>query len=207
MLSGLYVIADAGTVGNENFIEKTSEAISAGVNLIQYRDKINSIETRKNFALTIQKLCRKNDATFIVNDDIKLAKSIDAQGVHIGKHDMSLSDARKLLGPHKIIGASCYNEYDRATFAANNGADYIAFGSFFSSATKPNAPVATIELLLRAKRELAIPICAIGGITLNNATTLLDAKADMIAVINAIYSAPSVSTATRLFQTLINDNS
>lgn len=116
-----------------------------------------------------------------------LAKAIDADGVHIGGDDTPIGVARKILGDKKIIGVSCYGDIEAAKKAAKEGADYVAFGSFFSSKTKPNAKKADIGVLKEAKK-LGVPVCAIGGIEAANADTLINAGADMLAVISALWS-------------------
>jgi thiamine-phosphate pyrophosphorylase len=130
----------------------------------------------------------------IINDDVELALRIDADGVHLGASDGNLRDARKKLGDEKIIGASCYNRLEIAQFAAQNGVDYVAFGACFVSATKPNAPKADLKLFTQAKQVLDLPIVAIGGITLENATSVIQAGADAIAVIGALWNVPNDST-------------
>jgi thiamine-phosphate pyrophosphorylase len=134
----------------------------------------------------------------IVNDDAALAAEIDADGVHVGADDTEISVARARLGGDKIIGASCYASLSRAQAAASQGADYIAFGSFFASSVKPGAVRAPVSLL-PAARALELPVIAIGGITLDNADQLITAGADAIAVISALFTAPDVALATKTF--------
>ena len=139
-----------------------------------------------NLALKLKILCQQYDCLFIINDDYELAKQVDADGLHIGKDDLTLSEARALLG-NKLIGMSCYNDFQNAIVAENDGADYIAFGSFYSSSTKPNAVKADTLLLQQAVEKLGIPVVAIGGITIENALDLVNNGADMLAVIGALY--------------------
>jgi len=122
---------------------------------------------------------------------------VGADGVHLGEDDASIMSARELLGPDRIIGVSCYNDFERARAAVEAGADYVAFGSFFPSSTKPAARHADLGLLQRA-RSLGVPVVAIGGIDALNARTLIDAGADAVAVINAVFmhdDAADVKTA------------
>ena len=170
--------------------------------MLQYRDKSNHTQKRLLDASTLQRLCSLHDTHFIVNDDIQLAKLSHADGVHLGENDDDISEARHILGNKAIIGVSCYNDLELAHKAEKQGASYIAFGSFFNSPTKPDAPKATIELLIQARQELTIPICCIGGITLDNAPLLIDNGTDMIAVISAVFAQNNIEQASRSFSTL-----
>jgi thiamine-phosphate pyrophosphorylase len=146
-------------------------------------------------------LCRRYDTTFIINDDIKLCLAIDADGVHLGKTDGDLAAARERLGPGKILGASCYNQYEAAQQAKANGADYVAFGACFVSGTKPDAPPASLELFTKSHVSLGLPAVAIGGITPDNAKQVIDAGADAVAVIGALWNSADIrQTAIRFNQ-------
>jgi thiamine-phosphate pyrophosphorylase len=148
-------------------------------------------------ARALKDLCVTHRATFIVNDHVDIAAEVDADGVHVGKDDPVYADARKLVGPGKIIGISCYRDLDNAKAAQRDGADYVAFGSFFASRVKPGAVRAPLDLLTRAKAELSVPVVAIGGITPENAAQLARAGADAIAVISALYDAHDVAGAAQ----------
>ena len=200
-LRGLYVITDETLIPQNQFSESVEQALRGGARIIQYRDKSNDIIKRMQQATALKKLCNNYHATFIINDDVELALQIDADGVHIGNQDTSLASARRILG-NKIIGVSCYNQFDMAVQAEKNGADYIAFVSFFVSNIKPHAIRADIPLLTRAKQELKIPVCSIGGITLHNAPALLEAGADMIAVITDIFAAENISDRCQKYAAL-----
>ena len=202
-LRGLYAIADTHCIDSDHLINKITEVLSAGVKIIQYRDKINDQDVRYKIASELKSLTTKYQALLIINDEILLAKSIDADGVHLGKEDCALSEAREILGPNKIIGASCYNRFNNAPKAIAAGANYIAFGSFFSSPTKPSAPRASIELITRAKKQLNVPVCAIGGITKDNVMPLLNAGVDMVAVISAIFASPSPKQVVKEYLMLL----
>ena len=190
-LRGLYVITDETLIPQNQFSESIEQALRGGARIIQYRDKSNDIIKRMQQATALKNLCNNYHATFIINDDVELALQIDADGVHIGNHDTTLASARSILG-NKIIGVSCYNQFDMAVAAEKNGADYIAFGSFFPSHIKPNAIRADITLLTRAKQELKIPVCSIGGITLENVAPLIQAGSDMVALITDIFEAKNI---------------
>jgi thiamine-phosphate pyrophosphorylase len=146
-------------------------------------------------------LCDQHRALLIINDDVALAKQVSADGVHLGIDDIDISEARTLLGADAIIGVSCYNHFELAEQAAAQNADYLAFGAFYSSPTKPAAVRAEVELLQRAQ-TLNLPICAIGGITPENATALIEAGADMLAVISGVFAATDIRAEARRFATL-----
>ena len=142
---------------------------------------------------------------FIVNDDITLAKQTKASGVHLGREDASVADAREQLGPQAIIGVSCYNELTRAETAQAQGADYIAFGRFFPSRTKPQAVQANPDLLREAKKKLHIPVVAIGGITPENGAALIAAGADALAVIEGVFGQPDIRAAAERYARLFKN--
>ena len=202
-LKGLYAIADVQCIGSTQFIEKVNDVLAAGVKIIQYRDKTSSDEKKFTLASEVKSLTVKHHALLIINDDVHLTKSIDADGVHLGKDDDLILDAREKLGVNKIIGASCYNDFENAIKAVDSGANYVAFGSLFSSQSKPNAPRADLNLLIRAKKELEIPVCAIGGINKTNLHLLLDVGVDMIAIISALFKSNSPRQTAEEFLTLM----
>lgn len=170
-------------------------ALAGGVAAVQYRDKSADVARRHEQASELVALCRRFGVPLIVNDDLRLADLADADGVHLGRDDGSLAEARIILGPKKFVGASCYQSLDLAKAAVDAGADYVAFGSFFPSPTKPDAPRASLDVLRSAREALCVPLVAIGGITTGNATTLLDAGADSLAVLSALFDAPDVRAA------------
>ena len=202
-LRGLYAITDEGLMAEKNFSIMAEQALLGGARLIQYRDKSDNSEKRLHQATALKKLCEQTSSLLIINDDINLANSVQAHGVHLGKEDMSIEQARQQLPANSIIGISCYDQLDLALAAEKAGANYVAFGAFFTSPTKPDANTATLELLKKAKQQLHIPICCIGGITLNNASTLIEQGADMTAIITDLFSRDdiqaSASQFTRLF--------
>jgi len=202
-LKGLYVIADIDCAGADTIISKTEEVLSAGVKIIQYRDKVSTQSDRYKIAENLRKLTQAHNCLLLINDDTELAVSIDADGIHLGKDDMSIQEARSVLGDKKIIGASCYASYMNAKPVIEASANYIAFGSFFSSPTKPDAPRAEIELLQRAKQDFKVPVCAIGGITPQNAAPLIAAEADMIAVISSVFNASSPKRAVQEYLSIM----
>lgn len=200
-IQGLYVITDSTLSPGLQLLDDVAAALKGGANIVQYRDKVSSDLDKLANAKYLQALCQQHQATFIINDDIELAKMIGADGVHIGKNDTDLHTARQQLGQQAIIGVSCYNDLDRAKTMRAQGADYVAFGRFFPSKTKPDAPQAEIDTLIQAKQQLDCPIVAIGGITADNAETLLEAGADALAVIQGVFVQPDIQFAT---QTLVH---
>lgn len=162
--------------------------------------------TRLRQAQALARCCRDGGVIFLVNDDVALARESGADGVHLGREDMSLEAARAQLGADKLIGVSCYNELERALTAEKQGADYVAFGSFFPSRTKPQAVRATLDLLREARRQLKLPIVAIGGITPENGAELIRNGADMLAVIEGVFGQPDVCTAARQYANLFGQD-
>ncbi len=197
-IKGLYAITDTANLSSEIMLTRTEEILRAGANLLQYRNKQADENTRITEAEQLRELCRQFSVPLIINDDIALAVQIGADGVHLGKTDSTIADARKRLGDKAMIGCSCYNNLDRAQQAAKSGADYIAFGAFFPSPTKPEAAHATPDIIQTAKQKFKLPVVAIGGITPENGRSLIDAGADMLAVISGIYASKTpFNTATK----------
>ncbi|MCL1635463.1 thiamine phosphate synthase [Luteimonas sp. SX5] len=174
-------------------------AVLADAALLQYRNKAADAALRREQASALLALCRRHDVPLIVNDDAALAADIGADGVHLGEDDEDISAARAWLGRGALIGASCYDSLDRARRAAEAGADYIAFGAFFPSPTKPHARRAT-PALLRDSAALGRPRVAIGGITPDNAPLLIDAGADLLAVISGVFDAADPAAAARAYR-------
>lgn len=174
-------------------------ALQGGVKLVQYRNKIASAPLRRAQAAELLRICRAAGAKLIVNDDLALALEIGADGVHLGRDDGDLAAARAALGPRRILGVSCYNEIARAEAAARAGADYLAFGAVFASPTRPDAAHAPLSLLTEAKR-FGLPIAAIGGITLDNADHVIEAGADMAAVITDLFDTMDIAARAAEYQ-------
>ena len=202
MLAGLYAITDPQLTPGAALVAAVDAALRGGARVIQYRDKSGAAARRRLEAAALSDLCRRRGALFIVNDDIELAADVDAAGVHLGRDDPQVRAARHRLGPRAIIGVSCYNELARAQAAAEQGADYIAFGRFFPSLTKPQAVPAERGLLRAARATLSLPVVAIGGITPDNGGLLIEAGADMLAVIHGVFGQPDIEAAARRFADL-----
>lgn len=198
---GLYAITDANFKG-EALAAQVELAIQGGARVIQYRDKSDDTAQRLAESEALLSVCKHHDIPLLINDDIELAHHVGAHGVHIGREDSALAKARDRLGDQAIIGVSCYNRFELAEQAQRDGADYVAFGRFFSSSTKPDAVQADQELLRRARSELDCPVVAIGGITPDNGAQLVQAGADMLAVIRGIFAADNITQAARSLQAL-----
>ncbi len=201
-LRGLYAITDARETDPQKIARAVEQALLGGARIIQFRDKSGHRPRRQQTAQALRQLTRQHQALFIINDDVALAATCNADGVHIGQHDTELREARTQLGPQAIIGISCYNRFELAQQAAANGADYVAFGRFFPSRTKPDAVPAGLDLVHQAKQALDIPVVAIGGITVDNAAPLIEAGTDMLAVVDGLFSQPDVCASAEQFQKL-----
>ena len=194
-LHGLYAITDERLMNEQNFLLKAEQALLGGARLIQYRDKSSNHTKRLEQASALKQCCEKYNALLIINDDVELAKNVAADGVHLGKEDGAVAEARRHLGNDMLIGASCYNQLDLALQAEKAGADYVAFGAFFSSPTKPQAGIASLELLKKARQHIQVPICTIGGISTENAHTLVEHGADMTAVISDLFASDDIQAS------------
>jgi thiamine-phosphate pyrophosphorylase len=195
-IHGLYAVTP-DTPDTQRLVELTRAALAGGARVVQYRNKVGPRALLLEQARSLKELCAAHGATFIVNDYVDIALELDADGIHIGKDDPMYADARKAVGPDKIIGVSCYRSLDNAHAAQASGVDYVAFGSFFASRVKPGAVRAPLDLLTQAKAQLSVPVVAIGGITPENAPQLGRAGADAIAVISALFDVPDVTSAAR----------
>ncbi len=188
-LRGLYAITPEYADGSA-MLADVEAALAGGCRIVQFRDKLSDAPERVLRARALRDLTRRFGARLLINDDLALARLIDADGVHLGKDDGNLVVTRAILGPDKILGASCYADFAAAQHAVAAGADYVAFGAVYPSLTKPGAAVATVDLFFQAKTRLtAAATCAIGGITVANAPPLIAAGADLLAVITDLFSA------------------
>lgn len=201
--TGLYAITQTENKAAETVVQAVAAAIRGGAVIVQYRDK-NPVDA---IALgnALLRLCRDRGIPLIINDDIQLAASLGADGVHLGKDDGDMNRARQLLGANAIIGVSCYDSIERAVEAERRGADYVAFGRFYASGTKPLATPAHLDTLRQARQQLSIPIVAIGGILPENGQPLLEAGAGLLAVIGGIFDHDPESSA-RAYRVLFNRN-
>lgn len=199
MMRGLYAItpdiADTAVL-----LKKVEQALKADIAMLQYRNKIISKDKRLLQARELAPLARGYGVPFIVNDDVEIAVSVGANGVHLGKDDGDIAAARAKL-PGKIVGASCYNDLETARRAIKAGANYVAFGSVFPSPTKPDAVRAPLSLF---ESNLGVPRCAIGGITLKNAPKLIAAGADLLAVISDLFDADDIAARAAEYRKLFS---
>ncbi len=188
---GLYAITP-DEIDTGNLVRKGRMALAGGVRAVQYRNKSASAALRRDQSSALLALCRVARVPLIINDDLDLAETLGADGLHLGREDVSITAARARLGPDKLLGASCYDQFDLAVRACSAGADYVAFGSAFPSRTKPGATRAPLSLYREAKARLTCPVVAIGGITSENAQAVIEAGVDAVAVISALFDAPDI---------------
>lgn len=192
-IRGLYAITDGPRA---DLLDACAAALEGGAALLQYRDKGRDASRRLHEASALQALCTQHGVPLVINDDIELAHAVGAAGVHLGENDATPAEARARLGAGAIIGVSCYDSLERARAFAGAGVDYLAFGAFFPSSTKPAARRATPRLLHEAK-AFGLPLVAIGGIDADNARGLVEAGADAVAVVSALFGARDVRAAAR----------
>lgn len=203
---GLYVILNAAAYRPEQAARSVIQAIAGGAVMVQFRYKnppaARESGNHKNHALetatAVLAATQAAGVPLLINDDVALAQQIGAQGVHLGRSDADIAQARELLGPHALIGATCHASVDYAAECQAAGADHVSFGRFFASQTKPDAPAATIDVLTQARQRLACPIVAIGGINADNGDRLVAAGADILAVSAAVFTATTDALADKL---------
>ena len=203
-MAEIYAISDDILMPENLALDYAREILECGVKFFQFRSK-KAVKNEK-LASEILNLCEKFGAKFIVNDDVKFAKKIGAKAVHLGKDDEGIKEAFEILGKNAYVGVSCYNDINLAINAAKNGASYVAFGSVFTSPTKPNAPKCGLEIVKEAKQILNLPVCVIGGINETNIGSLSHAKPDLIAVISAIYKDGNIKENIKNLQKIIELN-
>jgi thiamine-phosphate pyrophosphorylase len=204
-LRGLYAVTDSQLLAGK-LLPYVEAALKGGARLLQYRDKFTDEARRLREAEALRELCNRYGAALIINDDAELAARLGV-GLHLGQNDGSLSVARALLGRQAIIGGTCHAQLELAEAAAKEGVSYVAFGRFFNSNTKPGAPTAGLDLLDEAKSRINLPIVAIGGVTLDNAASLIERGASMVAVVHdlfAVASAAEVEQRARAFSQLFS---
>ena len=202
-MAEIYAISDDILMPENLALEYAREILECGVKFFQFRSK-KAVKNEK-LASEILNLCEKFGAKFIVNDDVKFAKKIGAKAVHLGKDDENIKEAFEILGKNAYVGVSCYNDINLAINAAKNGASYAAFGSVFTSLTKPNAPKCELEVIKEAKQILNLPICVIGGVNETNIGSLSHVKPDLIAVISAIYKDSNIKENIKNLQNIIKN--
>ena len=194
-LRGLYAITDGQLLAGR-FLSYVEAALDGGVTLLQYRDKSGDEARRLREASELLKLCERYKTRLIINDDAELAARLGV-GVHLGQTDGSLPDARALLGHRAVVGATCHGSLELARQAKADGATYVAFGRFFASRTKPDAPAVPLELLGQVRASMNLPIAVIGGITVENAPQLVEHGADLLAVVHGLFGVETPAEVTR----------
>jgi thiamine-phosphate pyrophosphorylase len=204
-LRGLYAITDPERTPGENLLDACASALRGGAVLLQYRDKPAGPALRQERAARLRELCDHHGARLIINDDIELARRVGADGVHLGQSDGDPAAARARLGDRALIGVSCHGDPALARNAAARGVDYVALGRFFPSRTKPQAPPAGLETLRALRAELDLPLVAIGGVNPDNAPQLIEAGADLVAVIHDLFAAPDIEARARRFAELFEE--
>ena len=203
-LAGLYAITDPALLPGERLFTAVAAALRGGARFIQYRDKTASPAEQLSRALGLKALCREHPGSrLLINDDVALALAADADGVHLGQSDGDLAAARAAL-PGKILGVTCHSSLDLAARAVSAGADYLAFGRFFPSQTKPSAPPCELTTLITARSRFALPLLAIGGVTPDNGGHLRAAGADLLAAIHGVFGADDVEAAARRYAALFD---
>ena len=200
-MKGLYLVTPDWD-DTEALIKATEMALTVGVGLLQYRHKTATGELCLEQASALLKLCRQHNVPFIINDHIDLCIALDADGIHVGGTDASVAVVRTLIGKDKILGASCYGDFALAEQAQIAGASYVAFGGFYPSRVKKYEVSTPASIVSKAKAELTVPVCVIGGMTPENAKPLVKEGADMVAAISSVYSAADIATAVREFAVL-----
>jgi thiamine-phosphate pyrophosphorylase len=205
-IRGLYAIADPGYLDDARLPAAVEQALRAGAGVVQYRDKTHDATSRERQARGLHELCRRYRACFIINDDAELARTVGADGLHLGREDVSIEAARAVLPASAIVGVSCYNDLTRAEAAVAAGADYVAFGSFYPSRTKPQAVRANLDLLRAARARLPVPLVAIGGITPENGAALITAGADALAAISGVFDQPDIEATARRYAELFKNS-
>lgn len=203
-MAEIYAISDDILMPENLALEYVREILECGVKFFQFRSK--KAVKNERLASEILNLCEKFGTKFIVNDDVKFAKKIGANAVHLGKDDEGIKEAFEILGKDAYIGISCYGDISLATNAVKNGASYVAFGSVFTSPTKPNAPKCDLEVVRQAKQILNLPVCVIGGINETNIGSLSHANPDLIAIISAIYKDGTIKENIKNLQKIIKAN-
>ena len=192
----LYAITDSRLAKEQSFYEQIEDALKGGVTLLQLREKNMCEEDLLKEALEVQKICKKYRVPLIINDDVELAKKINADGVHVGQSDLDAGTARTILGPDKIIGVTA-KTVEQARAAQRAGADYLGSGAIFGTGTKPDAKPMTMELLREIVNAVDIPVVAIGGIDSSNAYKLAKTGIAGIAVVNGIFGKSDCCAAAR----------
>jgi thiamine-phosphate pyrophosphorylase len=198
------VITDRQLIPRDHFVEAVEAAVRGGATMVQLREKETPRQEVIRLGRELLAVTRRYGALLIVNDHPAIAREVGADGAHVGREDPPVTEARATLGPEAIIGASCYGDAARAVAAEQAGADYVAFGTPFPSPTKPKRTDISLGIFREVKRQVKVPVFAIGGITVDNARQVIDAGADGIAVVSGVFAAPDVEAAARALAQLFS---
>lgn len=196
-LRGLNVITDQHLMPRERFVEMVEAAVRSGATIVQLREKDTPPEEVARLGQSLLAVTRRYGALLLINDFPDIAHAIGADGVHVGREDAAVAEARALLGPDAIIGVTCYGEIERAVTGERAGADYVAFGTSYLSPTKGTQGRTPLTKYREVKQHVAVPVFAIGGITADNAQQIRDAGADAISVVSGVFGAPDVGAAAK----------
>jgi len=205
-IKGLYVITDKRFIARDKFLETVEKAIRGGANIVQLREKDTPKRELIGLGKGLLDVTKKHGVPLIINDLASVAKEIGAQGVHLGQYDTSVREAREILGNGAIIGVSCYNSIERGFKAVKDGADYLAFGTPFFTPTKPDRGPTDYDVLKEATRVFGkIPVFAIGGISIENAPSVLETGVDGIAVITSVFASEDPEIASHEFSSFFKN--
>jgi len=203
-LNGLYIISDDILTPSYTIIQQVENALKGGAKIVQLRDKKSSLEQVKQTALALESLCKHYKALFVLNDKVELAIELGLSGLHIGKSDYHrVTQIREDFSG--VLGVSCYGDVAFAKEMQNIGIDYVAFGSFFSSPTKPNSNIVSLEVIAEAKKQLDIPVCVIGGLNSENIHLVMQHKPDMISLISDIWKDEDIQNKANFFASLYEE--
>lgn len=205
-LGGLYVITDSKLMPGDLLFKKSEAALKGGANIIQLRDKTNNEQEVIEIGKKLLTITKKYRVPLIINDDPQIAKIVGADGVHLGEEDPDIQTAREILGKDSIVGVTCYNELENGLIAEKKGADYVAFGTPYSTPTKPGRKPTSLETLIEASKQISIPVFAIGGIFPENAKDILATGVDGIAVITSVFGVNDPEQAVRKFSQILSIN-
>ena len=197
-LSGLYLVTPDWD-DTEKMLACSEQALNSGATVLQYRHKSADAALRRLQARALQTLCRRHGCLFIINDHVDLCLELDADGIHVGGTDASVQEARKAVGPDKIVGASCYGDLALAHRSHQEGASYVAFGGFYPSRIKKYPVTTPFGIVSQSKSEIPLPVVVIGGMTTENCPPLIAAGADMVAAISSVYMTDNPESAARSF--------
>lgn len=197
-MKGLYLVTPDWD-DTDALLAASDAALAGGAVLLQYRHKTASDALRREQAEALLRLCRQHDVPFIINDHLELCRELDADGLHVGGTDASVAAVRAALGADKLIGASCYGDLQLARDAAANGASYVAFGGFYPSRVKKYDVSTPVDIVSRARAELSVPVCVIGGMTAENAVPLVQEGCDLVAAISSVYQSADPRMAAQAF--------